>query len=395
MDAAAIQPPQFQEDSRPGLPCPFASPCAKFPQADTPTAFGGEKNPPIYVYDCSGPYSDPAAQIDIRSGLPRCALWIAERGDSEELADLDFEFGRACAADAASTNCASPACTEAPARQAGCQRLPDALRPPRHHHPEMEFVAIRETQPPRRIAGLHLRPLGRRWPTCWAASTRGQELRRQHPEEITPEFVRERIARGAPSSQQHQPSGVRADDYRPQLPHQDQRQHRQLGARLRSGRSRENDLVDPLGRRHGDGPVHRQEHPRNPRVDHPQQPVPIGTVPIYQALERSMARPRSDLGIFRDTLIEQAEQGVDYFTIHAGVLLRYVPLTAKRMTGIVSRGGSIMAKWCLAHHKESFLYTHFEGHLRDREGLRRGLSSATACAPARSTTPTTRPSWAN
>ena len=125
--------------------------------------------------------------------------------------------------------------------------------------------------------------------------------------------------------------------------------------------SREDDLGDPLGRGHRDGPLDRQAHPRDARVDPAQLPVPIGTVPIYQALEKVDGKAEElTWPIFRDTLIEQAEQGVDYFTIHAGVRLPFIPMTAKRMTGIVSRGGSIMAKWCLSHHKESFLYEHFE-----------------------------------
>jgi phosphomethylpyrimidine synthase len=125
-------------------------------------------------------------------------------------------------------------------------------------------------------------------------------------------------------------------------------------------------------------------------------PVPIGTVPIYQALEKVDGRAE-DLTweLFRDTLIEQAEQGVDYFTIHAGVRLRYIPLTAKRITGIVSRGGSILAKWCLAHHKENFLYTHFEDICEIMKAYDVASRSATACVPARSTTPTTRPRFAN
>jgi phosphomethylpyrimidine synthase len=125
-------------------------------------------------------------------------------------------------------------------------------------------------------------------------------------------------------------------------------------------------------------------------------PVPIGTVPIYQALEK-VGGKAEDLTweLFRDTLIEQAEQGVDYFTIHAGVLLRFVPLTASRMTGIVSRGGSIMAKWCLAHHKENFLYTHWDDICDIMAAYDVASPSATACAPAPSPTPTTKPSSAN
>ncbi len=138
-------------------------------------------------------------------------------------------------------------------------------------------------------------------------------------------------------------------------------QYRQLGGDLfHRRRGRETGLVNPLGRRHGDGPLHRPLYPRNPRVDPAQQPG----ADWYRAYlpcagEGQRHRRESHRQVFRDTLLEQAEQGVDYFTIHAGVLLRYVPMTAKRLTGIVSRGGSIMAKWCLSHHQENFLYQHF------------------------------------
>ena len=181
-------------------------------------------------------------------------------------------------------------------------------------------------------------------------------------EGFEPEFVRSRgRARPRHHPGQHQPPRARADDHRPQFPGEDQREHRQL-----RGQSSIDEEVEKLrwatlvGRRHRDGSVDRPRHPRDARGIIRNSPVPIGTVPIYQALEKVGGRPE-DLTweVYRDTLIEQAEQGVDYFTVHAGVLLRYIPLTARRVTGIVSRGGSIIAKWCLAHHQENFLYTHF------------------------------------
>jgi phosphomethylpyrimidine synthase len=213
--------------------------------------------------------------------------------------------------------------------------------------PEMEYVATREN-------------LGRaRLPNISATG----KLRRGIPDYVTPEFVRDEIARGRaiiPSNINHPESEPMAIGRNFLV---------KINANIGNSavasdvglRSRQDGLVDPLGRGHGDGPLHRPQHPRHPRMDHPQRPVPIGTVPIYQALEK-VGGVAEDLTweIFRDTLIEQAEQGVDYFTIHAGVRLPYVPLTAKRVTGIVSRGGSIMAKWCLAHHKESFLYERFD-----------------------------------
>ena len=192
--------------------------------------------------------------------------------------------------------------------------------------PEMEFVAIREGHG----AGARARR-GGAWP-------------RDHPG-------------------QHQPPRVRADGDRPEVPREDQRQHRQLrGHVLDRGGGREDDLVDALGRGHGHGPLDRAgTSTRRGSGSSATRPCRSGPCPIYQALEKVGGKAEElTWEIFRDTLIEQAEQGVDYFTIHAGVRLAYVPLTAKRVTGIVSRGGSIMAKWCLAHHRESFLYTRFE-----------------------------------
>ena len=254
----------------------------------------------------------------------------------------------------------------------------------------MEFVAIRENQ---RLEALWERRESRQEIAALLAQHPGESFGASIQKIITPEFVRDEIARGrAILPQQHQSPGKRADDHRPQLPDQDQRQHRQqrgvLGHRRGSG---EAGLGDPLGRRHGDGPQHRQNIHETREWIIRNSPVPIGTVPIYQALEKVDGRAEElTWEIFRDTLVEQAEQGVDYFTIHAGVLLRYVPLTAKRVTGIVSRGGSILAKWCLAHHKENFLYTHFEDICEIMKAYDVAFSLATACARAASPMPTTQ-----
>ena len=182
-------------------------------------------------------------------------------------------------------------------------------------------------------------------------------------EGLPAEFVRCRSrARPRHHPGQHQSSRTRADDHRPELPGEDQRQHRQLGRRVVDRRgSRQAALGDALGRRHGHGSVDRQATSTRPASGFcATPPCRSARCPIYQALEKVGGRPE-DLTweIYRDTLIEQAEQGVDYFTVHAGVLLRYIPMTARRLTGIVSRGGSILAKWCLAHHQENFTYTHF------------------------------------
>ena len=368
VDEAAVQPlPNSRkvhiEGSRPDIRVPMR----EISQADTQTAFGGERNPPIYVYDCSGPYSDPAATIDVRNGLPALrAGWIAERGDIEELADLTSDFGRIRAAD--------PALDEL--RFPGLHRKPLRARPGRNvsqmHYarqgivtPEMEFVAIRENNN-RRAYLESLRStgqMGQKMADLLGRQHKGQNFGASLPEEITPEFVRDEIARGRaiiPNNINHPESEpmiigrnflvkINANIGNSALGSSIQEEVEKMTWSIRWGGDTVMDLSTGKN-------IHetREWIIRN-------SPVPIGTVPIYQALEKVNGRAE-DLTweIFRDTLIEQAEQGVDYFTIHAGVLLRYVPLTANRMTGIVSRGGSIMAKWCLAHHKESFLYTHFE-----------------------------------
>ncbi len=368
VDAAAVQPlPNSRKvyiaGSRPDIRVPMR----EISQDDTPTAFGGEQNPPLYVYDCSGPYSDPQAKIDIRAGLPALrAQWIAERGDVEELAGLTSEFGRIRAADKALDELRFP----------GLHRKPLRAKPGKNvsqmHYarqgivtPEMEYVAIRENNN-RRAYMESLRSTGKMGEKMAALLGRqhpGQNFGASIPEEITPEFVRSEIARGRaiiPNNINHPESEpmiigrnflvkINANIGNSALGSSIQEEVEKMTWSIRWGGDTVMDLSTGKN-------IHetREWIIRN-------SPVAIGTVPIYQALEKVNGKAE-DLTweIFRDTLIEQAEQGVDYFTIHAGVLLRYVPLTANRMTGIVSRGGSIMAKWCLAHHKESFLYTHFE-----------------------------------
>ena len=192
-------------------------------------------------------------------------------------------------------------------------------------------------------------------------------------EGFDPEFVRAEVARGRAII----PANINHPELEPMIIGrnfgENQREHRKLrGVLVDRGRSGEASMVDAVGRRHRHGSLDRQEIHQTREWILRNAPVPIGTVPIYQALEKAGGRPE-DLTweIYRDTLIEQAEQGVDYFTVHAGVLLRYIPMTARRMTGIVSRGGSILAKWCLAHHRENFTYTHFRGDLRDHARVRR------------------------
>ena len=368
VDAAAIVPlPNSRKiyitGSRPDIRVPMR----EISQDDTPTAFGGEKNPPIFVYDCAGPYSDPAAQIDLRRGLPALrAGWIAERGDTEELADLSSAFGRQRAAD--------PSLDEL--RFPGLHRKPRRAKPGRNvtqlHYarqgiitPEMEFIAIRENLNRRAyIESLKASgPKGEKLAELMCRQHPGQNFGASIPDEITPEFVRSEVARGRAviaaniNHPETEPmiigrnflTKINANIGNSALGSSIQEVVEKMTWSIRWGSDTVMDLSTGKN-------IHetREWIVRN-------SPVPIGTVPIYQALEKVNGKAEElTWESFKDTLIEQAEQGVDYFTIHAGVLLRYVPMTANRLTGIVSRGGSIMAKWCLAHHKESFLYTHFE-----------------------------------
>ncbi|WP_183423278.1 phosphomethylpyrimidine synthase ThiC [Luteibacter sp. Sphag1AF] len=322
-------------------------------QDPTPTLFGGEANPPITVYDTSGPYSDPEYTVDLAAGLPPLrAAWIAERGDVEQLEGLSSEFGRARAADPRLaafrfTGLRAPLRAKAGANVTQMHYARRGIITP-----EMEYIAIRENQ---RLEALR--------DSALIQQHAGQAFGASLPARITAEFVRDEVARGRAII----PSNINHPEAEPMIIGRNflTKINANIGnSAVSSGIAEEveklvwsirwgaDNVMDLSTGKH----IHetREWIIRN-------SPVPIGTVPIYQALEK-VNGVAEDLTweIFRDTLIEQAEQGVDYFTIHAGVLLRFVPLTAKRVTGIVSRGGSIMAKWCLAHHRENFLYTHFE-----------------------------------
>ncbi|BCT92657.1 phosphomethylpyrimidine synthase [Lysobacter helvus] len=319
----------------------------------TPTLFGGEDNPPVTVYDTSGPYTDPDTHIDLAAGLsPLRAQWIAERNDSEPLPGLTSEFGRAREHDPRLSS------VRFPGRILPRRAIAGANVSQMHYArrgivtPEMEYVAIRENQRLDQVRDAGL-----------LAQHRGQSFGAAIQARITPEFVRDEIARGRAIL----PNNINHPESEPMIIGRNflTKINANIGnSAVSSGIAEEveklvwairwgaDTVMDLSTGKH----IHetREWIVRN-------SPVPIGTVPIYQALEKVDGRAEElTWEIFRDTLVEQAEQGVDYFTIHAGVLLRYVPLTAKRVTGIVSRGGSILAKWCLAHHKENFLYTHFE-----------------------------------
>ncbi len=313
---------------------------------------GDEANPPLSVYDTSGPYTDPAARIDIRSGLPPLrAAWIAEREDTGQLDAPSSAYGRERAEDSRLT--ALRFALHRPPRRARAGHNVTQMHYARRGllTPEMEFIAIRENQRMERFAEA----LRRQHP--------GEGFGARRPREITPEFVREEVARGRAII----PANINHPETEPMIIGRNflVKVNANIGNSAVSSSIAEEVEKMTWAIRWGadtvmDLSTGRHIHETREWIIR-NSPVPIGTVPIYQALEKVDGKAEElTWEIFRDTLIEQAEQGVDYFTIHAGVRLPFIPLTARRMTGIVSRGGSIMAKWCLAHHRESFLYTRFE-----------------------------------
>lgn len=367
VDAAAITPlPQsrkiYQQGSRPDIRVPFR----EVSQDDTPTMFGGEKNPPLTIYDTSGPYTDPSVKIDIRKGLdPVRSAWIAERNDTEKLAGASSEYGQARLQDA-----------KLDSLRFELNRLPRRALAGNNvtqmHYarrgiitPEMEFIAIRENlQRERYVEMLRASgPDGDKLVERLLRQHAGQSFGAAIPDSITPEFVREEVARGRAII----PANINHPESEPMIIGRNflVKINANIGnSALSSNISDEVEKMTWAIRWGGDTVMDlstgKNIHETREWIIR-NSPVPIGSVPIYQALEKVDGKAE-DLTweIFRDTLIEQAEQGVDYFTIHAGVRLPFIPMTANRMTGIVSRGGSIMAKWCLAHHKESFIYERFE-----------------------------------
>jgi phosphomethylpyrimidine synthase len=355
VDKASIQPfTGSQKIYMQGSRADIQVPMREITLADTPTAFGGEKNPPVRVYDTSGPYTDPKIKIDLRTGLPDVRTrWIEERQDTEILQDSHSEFTKLRLNDSSLDHLRFNL-TRSP------RRAKPGMNVSQMHYakkgiitPEMEYIAIREN-----MALAQARELG-----VLNQQHKGMSFGASIPNEITPEFVRSEVARGRAII----PANINHPEVEPMIIGRNflVKINGNIGNSALGSSIEEEVEKLTWGARWGADTVMDLSTGKNIhetrewiiRNSH----VPIGTVPIYQALEK-VNGIAEDLTweIFRDTLIEQAEQGVDYFTIHAGVLLRYVPLTAKRVTGIVSRGGSIMAKWCLAHHKENFLYTHFD-----------------------------------
>ena len=308
-------------------------------------------NEPVTVYDTSGPYTDPNKEINVHNGIERIReQWILDRGDVEELDSFSSKY-----------------CNERLNDKSLDHMRFDLKHKPKRakkgknvtqlHYakkgiitPEMEYIAIRENQ---RID--EMTEIRKQHP--------GQDFGASIPSKITPEFVREEVARGRAVI----PSNINHPEAEPMILGRNflVKINANIGNSATTSSIEEEVEKAVWACRWGADNIMDLSTGQNIHETREwivrNSPVPVGTVPIYQALEK-VNGVAEDLTweIFRDTLIEQAEQGVDYFTIHAGVLLRYVPMTAKRVTGIVSRGGSIMAKWCLAHHKESFLYTHFE-----------------------------------
>ena len=344
---------EYLTGSRPDLRVPM--------RAIRLSAAGSGRNdaPPrsFLTYDTSGPYTDSGVRIDVHQGLSSVrSAWIEERGDTEKLSNPTSVFAR-------QKSGADPAPIRFPGKRE-VRRARSGQNVTQMHYarkgivtPEMEYVALREEQGREEMADRMggQEAIFRQHP--------GQAFGAQIPGRISPEFVRQEVAAGRAIL----PSNINHDELEPMIIGRNflvkinanignsavvssiEEEVEKMVWAIRWGADTVMDLSTGKN-------IHetREWIIRN-------SPVPIGTVPIYQALEKVDGRPEElSWEVYRDTLIEQAEQGVDYFTIHAGVLLRYIPMTAARVTGIVSRGGSILAKWCLAHHRENFLYTHFD-----------------------------------
>src|SRR5437588_2550567 len=333
-----------------------------------------EENPPVRVYDTSGPWGDPAVKCDEREGLPALRReWIVGRADVEEYTGRDVKpeddgYLTAGAAEFAQMKTKGrleyfPGLRRAPLRAKSGRRVTQMHYARRGIiTPEMEFIALRENMG--REMALHaMREHTRADRSSLFHQHRGESFGAQIPEFVTPEFVRDEVARGRaiiPANVNHPESEpmiigrnflvkINANIGNSAVASSVEEEVEKMTWATRLGADTVMDLS--TGR---DIHTTREWIIRN-------SPVPIGTVPIYQALEKVDGKAEElSWDVYRDTVIEQCEQGVDYFTVHAGVLLRYIPMTARRMTGIVSRGGSIMAKWCPAHRQESVLYTHFE-----------------------------------
>ncbi|WP_269618589.1 phosphomethylpyrimidine synthase ThiC [Zhongshania sp. BJYM1] len=364
VDAASVEPlPGSSKIYVQGSRADIQVPMREIKLTPTPVQAGDgatrlEPNPPVRVYDTSGAYTDPKANIDIRRGLDAIREgWILDRADTQLLAGDSSEYSRQRAADLSLQQLRFN--LKRKPRRAIAGKNVSQMHYARQGiiTPEMEYIAIRENMAfaAAREAGEQFGELGFQHP--------GNSFGASIPKQITPEFVRDEVARGRAII----PANINHPELEPMIIGRNflVKVNGNIGNSALGSSIEEEVAKLTWGIRWGadtmmDLSTGKNIHETREWIVR-NSPVPVGTVPIYQALEK-VDGVAEDLTweIFRDTLIEQAEQGVDYFTIHAGVLLRYVPLTAKRVTGIVSRGGSIMAKWCLSHHKENFLYTHFD-----------------------------------
>ncbi|UYZ84184.1 phosphomethylpyrimidine synthase ThiC [Entomomonas sp. E2T0] len=355
VDSNSVQPfPNSQKIYVQGSKADIQVPMREISVAETPTSLGNEYNPPVTVYDTSGPYTDPNITIDIRKGLADIrSTWLERRQDTEQLTSLSSQFSQQRLANA-----------ELQAMRFGLTHTPRKAKSGQNvtqmHYArkgiitdEMEYVAIRE----------NLKLQQQLEAGVYNNQHAGQSFGASIPKQITPEFVRQEIARGRAII----PANINHVELEPMIIGRNflVKINGNIGNSALGSSIEEEVAKLTWGIRWGadtimDLSTGKYIHETREWIIR-NSPVPIGTVPIYQALEK-VGGIAEDLTweLFRDTLIEQAEQGVDYFTIHAGLRLHHIPLTAKRLTGIVSRGGSIMAKWCLAHHQENFLHTHFE-----------------------------------
>ncbi len=320
---------------------------------DTVDKFNGTvvKNNPVTIYDTSGPYTDTTLEIDVKKGIqPLREKWILERGDVEQLADISSDYGKERLLNSDIDYLRFEHIKKPLKAKKGANVSQMYYAKKGIITPEMEYIAIRENQRQQEYKDK----IGQHPGNSFGANT---------PREITPEFVRSEVALGRAII----PNNINHPESEPMILGRNflVKINANIGNSAVSSSIEEEVEKAVWSCRWGADTIMDLSTGNNIHETREwiirNSPVPIGTVPIYQALEKVNGKAE-DLTweIFRDTLIEQAEQGVDYFTIHAGVLLRYIPMTARRLTGIVSRGGSIMAKWCLSHHQESFLYTHFE-----------------------------------
>ena len=338
----------YVEGSRPDLRVGMR----EIQQADTAASMGTEKNPPITVYDTSGPYTDPEVRIDLLKGLPDVrSAWIDERNDSERLDAPSSEFGHLRANDPELASLRFEHIRKPRRARAGANVTQMHYARKGIITPEMEYIAIRENL---RLETLKDSGLLRQH--------KGQSFGAGLPEKVTAEFVRDEVARGRAII----PANINHPELEPMIIGRNflVKINTNIGNSVVTSSIAEEVEKMVWSTRWGGDTIMDLSTGKNIHETREwilrNAPVPVGTVPIYQALEKVDGKAEElTWELFRDTLIEQAEQGVDYFTIHAGVRLQYVPLTADRVTGIVSRGGSILAKWCLAHHQENFLYTRF------------------------------------